>query len=128
MGFGSTVPRFSGFRGNHQIVDRGSPIRLRRVLWIKETCGSHRDVPPAFYASRLYIADLVMRRKLRKPEGIRECETEPAPLCQTMAFGMTDQVDPFHEMEASGSRLTILFLRYSSARARLDPNTNGTAF
>ena len=45
----------------------------------------------------------------------------------TMAFEVTDQIDPFHEMEARGSRITILFRRDSSASARLDSNTRWTA-
>src|SRR4029077_17281353 len=45
----------------------------------------------------------------------------------TMAFEVTDQIDPFHEIEASGSRITILFRRDSSANARLDSNTSWTA-
>ena len=45
----------------------------------------------------------------------------------TMAFEVTDQIDPFHEMEARGLRITVLFPRDSSANARLDSNTNWTA-
>lgn len=41
-----------------------------------------------------------------------------------VAFKMTDKIDPLHEMEASGSRITVLFLRPSSANARLDSSTN----
>jgi hypothetical protein len=44
-----------------------------------------------------------------------------------MAFEVTDQIDPFHEMEARGSRITVLFRRDSSASARFDSNTNWTA-
>ena len=41
-----------------------------------------------------------------------------------VAFEMTDQIDPFHEIEASGSRITVLFRSASSASARLDSKTN----
>jgi hypothetical protein len=45
-----------------------------------------------------------------------------------MAFEVTDQIDPLHEMEARGSRITVLFRRDSSANARVDSNTNWTSF
>lgn len=38
----------------------------------------------------------------------------------TMTFKMANQIDPLHEMEASGSRITILLRSVSSASARLD--------
>ena len=37
-----------------------------------------------------------------------------------VAFKMADQLDPLHEIEASGSRITVLFTSASSASARLD--------
>ncbi len=42
----------------------------------------------------------------------------------TVAFEVTDQVSPFHEIEARGSRITVLFRRDSSVNARLDSNTS----
>jgi len=45
-----------------------------------------------------------------------------------MAFEVTDQIDPLHEMEARGSRITVLFRRDSSANAQVDSNTNWTSF
>ena len=45
----------------------------------------------------------------------------------TVSFEITDQIDPFHEMEASGSRITTLFRRVSSANARFDSKTSWTA-
>ena len=45
----------------------------------------------------------------------------------TMEFEVTDQIDPFHEMEAKGSRITVLLRRDSSASARFDSNTSWTA-
>jgi len=45
----------------------------------------------------------------------------------TVAFEVTIQIDSFHEMEARGSRITVLFPRDSSANARLDSNTSWTA-
>ena len=41
-----------------------------------------------------------------------------------MAFQVTDQIDPLHEIEASGSRITVLFWSDSSASARFDSKTN----
>ena len=41
-----------------------------------------------------------------------------------MAFQVADQIDPLHEMEASGSRITVLFWSDSSASARFDSKTN----
>jgi len=45
----------------------------------------------------------------------------------TMTFQVADQIDPFHEIEARGSRITVLFRRDSSASARFDSNTSWTA-
>jgi hypothetical protein len=45
----------------------------------------------------------------------------------TMMFQVADQLDPFHEIEARGSRITVLFRRDSSASARFDSNTSWTA-
>jgi hypothetical protein len=42
----------------------------------------------------------------------------------TVAFEVTDQIDPFHEIEASGSRITVLLRSVSSTRARVDFKTN----
>jgi hypothetical protein len=44
-----------------------------------------------------------------------------------MEFEVTDQIDPFHEMEAKGSRITVLLRRDSSVSARFDSNTIWTA-
>lgn len=41
-----------------------------------------------------------------------------------VALEVTNRVDPFHEMEARGSRITALLPRDSAANARLDSNTN----
>ena len=45
----------------------------------------------------------------------------------TMTFQVADQIDPFHEIEARGSRITVLFRRDSSVSARFDSNTSWTA-
>lgn len=42
----------------------------------------------------------------------------------TMAFKVTDHIDPFHEIGARGFRVTVLFRRDSSARARFDSSTS----
>jgi hypothetical protein len=45
----------------------------------------------------------------------------------TMTFQVAGQIDPFYEIEARGSRITVLFRRDSSASARFDFNTSWTA-
>ena len=42
----------------------------------------------------------------------------------TIAFEVPNQINPFHEMEARCSRITVLLPRDSSANARLDSNTS----
>ena len=44
-----------------------------------------------------------------------------------VSFKVTDQIDPFHEIEAIGSRITDLLRSISSASARLDSKTSWTA-
>lgn len=41
-----------------------------------------------------------------------------------VAFEVTDQVDPLHDMEARGSRITVLFRSVSSVSVWVDSKTN----
>ena len=45
----------------------------------------------------------------------------------TVAFAVTDQIDPLHEIEARGSLITVLLRSVSSTSARLDSKTSWTA-
>ena len=45
----------------------------------------------------------------------------------TVTFEVTDQIDPLHEIEARGSRITVLLRSVSSTSARLDSKTSWTA-
>ncbi len=77
------------------------------------------------------VVDLSMtgngRRFSRSAVNVHAVTSSFPEELDTMAFEMTDQVDSFHEMEASGSRITTLFRRDSSAKARLDSKTSWTA-
>ena len=61
------------------------------------------------------------------PVDVHTVMTALAKKLDAVAFEVTDQIDPLDEMEARGSRITVLFWRDSSAYARLDSNTNWTA-
>lgn len=77
------------------------------------------------------IVDLpVTRNRGCFPGSTVDVNTVTAALAEeldTMTLKMTDQVDPLHEMEARGSRITVLFRRDSSASARFDSKTSWTA-
>lgn len=57
----------------------------------------------------------------------RRCDCRLHETLDAVSFEVTDQIDPFHVIEAIGSRITDLLRSISSASARLDSKTSWTA-
>src|SRR5215210_2976883 len=77
------------------------------------------------------VVDLSMTRDGGCPAGgsvhLHAVTSSFSKKLYAMTFEVPDQIHPLHEMEASGSRITTLLRRDSSASDRFDSNTNWTA-